>query len=110
MPSEPGYGGRWAPELPGRVAFVAAKADLVSPEDLRNGRLVALVRSMNARAAQALSPAVEVKWFVCSACVSTRPGGAPYTLVGQTQPGPHTPDRQAREFDVSALPEEWPRS
>ena len=93
-----------------RVAFVAAKADLVSPEDLRNGRLLALLRSMNARAAQELSPSVEVKWFVCSACVSTRPGGAPYTLIGQTQPGPYTPDRQAAEFHVSPLPEEWPRS
>ena len=93
-----------------RVAFVAAKADLVSPEDLRNGRLLTLLRWMNARAAQTLSPEVEVKWFVCSACVSTRPGGAPYTLIGQTRPGPHTPDRQAKEFEVSALPEEWPLS
>ena len=93
-----------------RVAFVAAKADLVSPDDLRNGRLLGLLRSMSARAAQALSPAVEVKWFVCSACVSTRPGSAPYTLIGQTQPGPHTPDRHAAESCVSPLPEEWPRS
>ena len=93
-----------------RVAFVAAKADLVSPEDLRNGRLLRLLRSMNARAAQVLSPSVEVKWFVCSACVSTRPGGEPYTLIGQTQPGPYTPNRRAAEFDVSPLPEEWPTS
>ena len=93
-----------------RVAFVAAKADLVSPEDLRNGRLLALLRSMNARAAQELSPSVEVKWFVCSACVSTRPGGAPYTLIGQTQAGPYTRERQAAEFHVSPLPAEWPRS
>ena len=93
-----------------RVAFVAAKADLVSPEDLRNGRLLTLIRSMNARAAQVLSSSVEVKWFVCSACFSTRPGGAPYTLIGQTQPGPHTSERQAAEFDVSPLPEEWPTS
>ena len=91
-----------------RVAFVAAKADLVSPDDLRKGRLRALLRSMNARAAQALSPAVEVKWFVCSACVSTQPGGEPHTLIGQTQPGPYSPERQAAEFDVSPLPEEWP--
>lgn len=93
-----------------RVAFVAAKADLVSPEDLRNGRLHALLRSMNNRAAQALSPSVKVEWFVCSACVSTRPGRAPHTLVGQTQPGPYTADRQAAEFDVSPLPEAWPES
>ncbi|MDE2907103.1 MAG: YcjX family protein [Acidobacteriota bacterium] len=93
-----------------RVAFVAAKADLVSPDDLRNGRLLALLKSMNARAAQRLSPAVEVKWFVCSACVSTQPGSAPHTLIGQTQPGPYTRDRQAAEFCVSPLPEEWPRS
>ncbi len=93
-----------------RVAFVASKADRVSPEDLRNGRLLTLLRSMNARAAQVLSPSVEVKWFVCSACVSTRPGGAPYTLIGQIQPGPYTLDRRAAEFDVSRLPEEWPTS
>lgn len=93
-----------------RVAFVAAKADRVAPEDLRNGRLLALLRSMNARAAQALPPSVEVQWFVCSACVSTRPGGAPYSLIGQTQPGPYTADRQVAEFDVSPLPAEWPTS
>ena len=93
-----------------RVAFVAAKADLVSPDDLRNGRLLALLKSMNARAAQKLSPAVEVKWFVCSACVSSQPGSAPYTLIGQTQPGPSTSSRKAAEFHVSPLPEEWPRA
>ena len=90
-----------------RVAFVAAKADLVSPEDLRSERLLALLRSMNARAAQALPPSVTVQWFVCSACVSTRPGGSPHTLEGQTVPGPDGP---TAEYDVSPLPEEWPAS
>lgn len=93
-----------------RVAFVAAKADLVSPEDLRNGRLHTLLRSMNKRAAEKLPPSVKVQWFVCSACVSARPGGAPHTLVGQTQPGPYTADRQTAEFDVTPLPEAWPAS
>ena len=37
-----------------RVAFVATKADLVAPDDLRNGRLAGLLRSMNARATQLL--------------------------------------------------------
>lgn len=93
-----------------RVAFVAAKADQVSPEDLRNGRLHALLRSMTHRAADALPRWVKVQWFVCSACVSTRPGRAAHTLVGQTQPGPYTADRQAAEFDVTPLPEAWPGS
>ena len=93
-----------------RVAFVAAKADLVAPEDLRNGRLIRLLRSMNARAKQALPPSVKVQWFVCSACVSMRPGRAPYKLVGQTQRGPYTADRQEKEFDVTPLPETWPDS
>lgn len=93
-----------------RVAFVAAKADLVSPEDLRNGRLHALLRSMNARAAQVLPRSVKVQWFVGSACVSTRQGGAPNTLIGQTQPGPYTADRRDEEFDVTPLPEAWPDS
>ena len=93
-----------------RVAFVAAKADLVSPEDLRNGRLHELLRSMNNRAAQVLPRSVKVQWFVGSACVSTRPGGAPNTLIGQTQPGPYTADRHDEEFDVTPLPEAWPDS
>lgn len=93
-----------------RVAFVAAKADLVAPEDLRNGRLHDLLRSMTDRAEKVLPRSVKVQWFVGSACVSTRPGRAPHTLVGQTQPGPYTADRQAEEFKVTPFPEEWPAS
>ena len=57
-----------------RVAFVAAKADLVAVEDLRNGRLSGLVRSMNARAAQHLPSSVAVKWFAASSLHSSSPG------------------------------------
>ncbi len=93
-----------------RVAFVASKSDLVLEDDLRDGRLLALLRSMNTRAAQQIWPSVEVRWFTCSACVSTRPGSRPNTLVGQTQPGPYTSERHSAEVQVSRLPEEWPQA
>ena len=93
-----------------RVAFVAAKADLVAVEDLRNGRLSGLVRSMNARAAQHLPSSVAVKWFAASSLHSSSPGTKPYTLVGQTEPGPYVRERRAAEFSVSPLPEDWAAS
>ena len=93
-----------------RVAFVAAKADLVAPDDLRNGRLAGLLRSMNARATQLLPSSVAVKWFAASSCHSSTPGAKPYTLVGQTKAGPFVSERHAEEFSVSPLPEDWPAS
>ena len=91
-----------------RVAFVATKADLVAPDDLRNGRLASLLRSMNAQARQLLPSSVAVKWFAASSCHSSTPGARPYTLVGQTEPGPFVSERHAEEFSVSPLPEAWP--
>lgn len=93
-----------------RVAFVASKSDLVLEDDLRSGRLLALLQSMTARAVQQVWPSVEVKWFTCSACISTRPGSRPNTIIGQIQPGPYTSNRHEAEFQVSRLPEEWPQS
>lgn len=93
-----------------RVAFVASKSDLVLEDDLRDGRLLALLRSMNTRAAQQIWPSVEVRWFTCSACVSTRPGSRSNTLIGQTQPGPYTAERHSAEVQVARLPEEWPQA
>lgn len=90
-----------------RVAFVATKADLVAPDDLRNGRLAGLLRSMNARATQLLPSSVAVKWFAASSCHSSTPGAKPYTLVGQSEPGPFVSERHAEEFSVSPLPEDW---
>ena len=93
-----------------RVAFAASKSDLVLEDDLRDGRLLALLRSMTARAVQQVRPSIDVKWFTCSACVSTRSGSRPNTIIGQTKPGPYSSERHEMEFEVSRLPEEWPHS
>ena len=89
-----------------RVAFVANKADLVSRGDWKTDRLRSLLRQMNNRTRELL-PDVESKWFVCSACVSTRAGREPNTLVGS--PLHDNPKKLTYEFPVSPLPESWPR-
>lgn len=88
-----------------RVAFVATKADLVRPSDLADGRLVSLLRQMNARARNQL-PHADVRWFACSACVSTRPGTEKDTLIGVPWDG--DPRGSEWEFRVPPLPEAWP--
>lgn len=88
-----------------RVAFVANKADLVSRDDWQNDRLRSLLRQMNGRASELL-PDVESKWFVCSACISTRAGSKPHTLAGA--PWHDNPERREYEYPVSAVPETWP--
>ncbi len=90
-----------------RVAFVATKADLVHPEDIRNGRMDSLLKQMTGRARRML-PEVEFAWFSCSAVRSTRPGKRPGRLVGR--PTYRNPLRREKEFDVSSLPESWPRN
>ena len=89
-----------------RVAFVAAKADLVAPNDLKNGRLCSLLREMTEQAEDRLPGKVDIDWFVCSACHSTRPSNAENTLVGA--PLSDNPERLEKEFTVSPLPEAWP--
>lgn len=89
-----------------KVAFVAAKADTVRAADVENGRLLGLLRSMTDRARHVL-PGVDCDWFASSACVSTRSGNSPGTLIGLT---PHTGADSEVEFEVSELPESWPRS
>jgi predicted YcjX-like family ATPase len=88
-----------------RVAFVAAKADLVDPVDMANGRLESLLRQMTTRASQML-PNMEFDWFVCSAIRSTRAGSKPGTLVGR--PVRNNPEGAEMEYAVSGLPERWP--
>jgi predicted YcjX-like family ATPase len=88
-----------------KVAFVAAKADLVLPEDIRNDRIESLLRQMTGRA-KTMLPDVEFDWFVCSAIHSTRAGTAPGKLIGRTMK--NNPNLEEREFSVSALPEGWP--
>ena len=61
---------------------------------------------MNARATQLLPSSVALKWFAASSCHSSTPGVKPYTLVGQTEPGPFVSERHAEEFSVSPLPED----
>lgn len=89
-----------------QVAFVAAKADLVAPNDLKNGRLRSLLKQMTGQAEDLLPGKVDVKWFVCSACYSTRPGNAENTLIGASWPD--NPERRKKQFPVSPLPESWP--
>lgn len=88
-----------------RIAFVAAKADLVTPNDLKSARLKSLLHQMTARVKDRL-PDVEVKWFHCAACRSTEAGGTESTLVGR--PSSDNPERSRKEFPVSPLPETWP--
>jgi predicted YcjX-like family ATPase len=88
-----------------RVALVAAKADLVHPSDLENGRLLSLLKQMTARAKTILDD-VEVRTFVCSACQSTRPGNDDHTLIGRLSA--QKADDPETEFAVSPLPEQWP--
>ena len=89
-----------------RIAFIATKADLVSRNDIENGRLESLLKQMNARAKKLLSPTIDVKWFICSACLSTTAGKTAHTLTGI--PIVDNADRQEMEFPVSPLPESWP--
>ncbi len=90
-----------------RVAFVAAKADGVLPEDVENGRLIGLLRAMTERVRHKL-PGVTCEWLAASACVSTRVGAAANTLVGR--PAQYPADGPEMEFTVSRLPEIWPKS
>ncbi|MFP4052862.1 MAG: YcjX family protein, partial [Phycisphaerae bacterium] len=88
-----------------RVAFVATKADLVHPSDVKNNRLQELLEQMTARA-KTLLEGVRFDWFVCSACRSTRPGSSEHTLIGRPATG--DPDGPETEFRVSPVPESWP--
>ena len=90
----------------GRIAFVANKADMVSREDWRSGALKGLLRQMTARARELL-PNAEAESFVCSACVSTRPGKAADSLIGALMH--ENPSQEQYEYPVSRLPETWPR-
>jgi predicted YcjX-like family ATPase len=90
-----------------RVAFVAAKADTVLPQDVQNGRLGSLLRSMTDRAHQLL-PSVQFEWFTCSACVCTRPDPTdPTALIGLSA---HADKLEEVAFRVSRLPDHWPAS
>ncbi len=88
-----------------RVAFVAAKADLVHPMDIENGRMKNLLKMMTDRARRMMS-GVRSKWFVCSACHSTFAVEGRHRLKGRIFYD--NPAREFREFSVTELPEAWP--
>lgn len=85
-----------------RVAFVATKSDLVREDDLKKDRLKSLLRSMTQRVKDLL-PNVDVRWFDCSACISTIQMGD-----GRLRAVDADGERLWVEFPVSALPGEWP--
>jgi len=90
-----------------RVAFVAAKADLVHPMDIENRRLIGLLKMMTERARRML-PHVESQWFVCSACHSTFPVEGVRRLKGKI--ARDNPDREFKEYSVPELPRSWPEN
>ncbi len=90
-----------------RVAFVAAKADMVHPMDIENKRMINLLRMMTDRARRML-PEVRSDWFVCSACHSTFAVEGRRRLRGKIVYD--NPDGEFKEFSVPELPETWPES
>ncbi|WP_291322469.1 YcjX family protein [Desulfonatronospira sp.] len=90
-----------------RVAFVAAKADLVHPMDIENRRLIGLLRMMTERAGKML-PQVKSEWFVCSACHSTFPVSGVRRLKGKI--ARDNPGREFKEYSVPELPVTWPEN
>jgi uncharacterized protein len=94
----------WRPKIR-KIAFVASKADMVAVDDVDNGRLESLLMQMTKRAAR-LVPGAQTKWFVCSACRSTRKGSSDNTLIGEL--AHNNPEHKEMEFEVSRLPEYWP--
>ncbi len=94
----------WAEPLD-RVAFVAVKADMVHPDDVKNGKLESLLKQMTFQT-KSMLPDVKFDWFIASACHSTRPGKGSGTLVGKLTRD--NPGRKEKEFSIVPLPERWP--
>ncbi len=92
---------------PSRIAFVAAKADMVHPMDIENKRMVNLLKVMTDRARRML-PEIRSDWFVCSACHSTFPVEGRYRLRGKLVYD--NPAREFKEYSVPELPETWPEN
>lgn len=88
-----------------RVAYVASKADMVHPDDIQNGRLEGLLRQMTSRTVNLMSK-VQMDWFVCAACQSSRRGTAPGQLIAALDY--NNPGHREMEFKVSPVPESWP--
>lgn len=87
------------------IAYVASKADMVHPDDVQNGRLEGLLRQMTSRTVNLMSK-VQMDWFVCSACHSSRRGIEPYHLIAALDY--NNPEHKEMEFKVPPVPESWP--
>ncbi len=90
-----------------RVAFVAAKADLVHPMDIENKRMIGLLKMMTSRASEML-PQVKSGWFVCSACNSTYAVPGARRLKGRI--ARNNPEKEFKEYSVPELPKNWPEN
>lgn len=88
------------------VAFVASKADMVSVEDVSQGKLLSLLKQMTANAKSKM-PQYRFEWFTCSACRSSWAGSRPNTLQGAL--AYDNPSKTKKEFFVSPLPDAWPK-
>ncbi len=88
-----------------RIAFVAAKADMVHPMDIENRKMINLLKMMTDRARKML-PEVMAEWFVCSACYSTFPVEGNRRLRGKIVY--NNPVKEFKEYNVPELPETWP--
>jgi len=90
-----------------RIAFVATKSDAIYPAEVKDGRLMGLLQQMTERFAYSLDE-VEVEWFTCSAVVSAKMAEGEYKMRGPLISS-CTPDVE-QVFEVSSLPEQWPRN
>ncbi|MFP4671814.1 MAG: YcjX family protein [Desulfohalobiaceae bacterium] len=90
-----------------RIAFVAAKADMVHPMDVENKRMLSLLKMITDRPARML-PKVQKEWFVCSACYSTYPAEGVRRLQGKL--ARNNPENKFMGYNVSELPAKWPES
>lgn len=92
-----------------RIIFVATKADMISQEDLDNGRLISLLEEMNIDAIDSLpddiKDNIKIGWFQCSACSSTE-YESKNTLKGVL--GVDNPGKNRKKCPVSQLPDGWP--
>lgn len=88
-----------------KVAFVASKADMVHPDDVHNGRLEGLLRQMTRRTIGQMS-GVDIGWFACAACHSSRRGTRPHHLIAALDYD--NPERKEMEFAVPEVPATWP--
>ena len=91
-----------------RLALVANKADLIRVFD-RDARIPGLLRELCAPLVEQLDPRIEIGRFICSPCVSTRPGNKPGQLIGRVIHSGMNQQRLEKTFPVPELPQSWPR-